>query len=177
MESRCEINCCYGDWVSYVTRSAHSAFDFFNRCKHRYFSPSLFTALSDAKLSQISFRSNAVKIALFDPTHELSNNAIRFEGSFLDMNTAESSTNLIAMPGLAQHRDNVTSLFQQPRRLLDVCDVAKWLSVSNGWVRDHASGRRQPKLQAIKLGSRKGKGLWKFREEEVQQFLCDRNFR
>jgi len=117
------------------------------------------------------------KLLSFDPTHELSNNAIRFEGSFLDMNTAESSTNLIAMPGLAPHRDNVTSLFQQPRRLLDVCDVAKWLGVSKGWVRDHASGRREPKLQAIKLGSRKGKGLWKFREEEVQQFLCDRNFR
>ncbi len=49
------------------------------------------------------------------------------------MNTAESSTNLIAMPGLAPHRDNVTSLFQQPRRLLDVCDVAKWLGVSKGW--------------------------------------------
>jgi predicted DNA-binding transcriptional regulator AlpA len=114
--------------------------------------------LSDAKLSPNQFSVKCKpKFLSFDPTHELSNNAIRFEGSFLDMNTAESSTNLIAMPGLAPHRDNVTSLFQQPRRLLDVGDVAKWLGVSKNWVRDHASGRRQPKLQAIKLGSRKGK--------------------
>jgi len=133
--------------------------------------------LSDAKLTPNQFSVKCSKLFSFDPTHELSNNAIRFEGSLLYMNTAESPTNLIAMPGLAPHRDNVVSLFQQPRRLLDVGDVAKWLGVSKGWVRDHASGRRQPKLQAIKLGSRKGKGLWKFREEDVQQFLCDRNFR
>jgi len=57
------------------------------------------------------------------------------------------------------------------RRLLDVSDVADWLGVSKGWVRDHASGRRQPRLLAIKLGPAKGKGLWKFREEDVHQFI------
>lgn len=93
------------------------------------------------------------------------------------MNTAESETNLIAMPSPAARRENVSSLFQQPRRLLDVGDVAKWLGVSKGWVRDHAAGRRQPKLQAIKLGTRKGKGLWKFREQDVQQFLFERSYR
>ena len=56
-------------------------------------------------------------------------------------------------------------------RLLDVGDVAEWLGVSKGWVRDHASGRRQPRLLAIKLGSSRGKGLWKFREEDVYQFI------
>lgn len=57
------------------------------------------------------------------------------------------------------------------RRLLDVSDVAEWLGVSKGWVRDHAAGRRQPRLFAIKLGPAKGKGLWKFREEDVYEFI------
>src|SRR5258708_39621191 len=61
----------------------------------------------------------------------------------------------------------------KPRRLLDVSDVADWLGVSKGWIRDHASGRRQPRLFAIKLGPAKGKGLWKFREEDVHQFIQD----
>jgi hypothetical protein len=66
------------------------------------------------------------KLLSFDPTHELNNNAIRFEGSFLDMNTAESSTNLIAMPGLAPHRDNVTFLFSNR----GVCSM--WAMSRNG---------------------------------------------
>ena len=61
--------------------------------------------------------------------------------------------------------------FAKPKRLLDVSDVAEWLGVSKGWVRDHALGRRQPRLFAIKLGPAKGKGLWKFREEDVHQFI------
>ncbi len=61
----------------------------------------------------------------------------------------------------------------KPKRLLDVSDVAEWLGVSKGWVRDHALGRRQPRLFAIKLGPAKGKGLWKFREEDVHQFIQD----
>jgi hypothetical protein len=44
------------------------------------------------------------------------------------------------------------------RRLLDVSDVADWLGVSKGWVRDHASGRRQPRLLAIKPGPAQRKG-------------------
>jgi predicted DNA-binding transcriptional regulator AlpA len=63
------------------------------------------------------------------------------------------------------------------RRLLDVEDVAEWLGVSKGWVRDHASGRRQPRLIAIKLGTPNGKGLWKFREEDVQQFILEQRRR
>ena len=59
----------------------------------------------------------------------------------------------------------------RPKRLLNVSDVAEWLGVSKGWVRDHALGRRQPRLFAIKLGPAKGKGLWKFREEDVHQFI------
>ena len=63
------------------------------------------------------------------------------------------------------------SISRQTKRLLDVSDVAEWLGVSKGWVRDHALGRRQPRLFAIKLGPAKGKGLWKFREEDVHQFI------
>lgn len=65
----------------------------------------------------------------------------------------------------------------KPKRLLDVSDVAEWLGVSKGWVRDHALGRRQPRLFAIKLGPAKGKGLWKFREEDVHQFIQDQRGR
>lgn len=65
----------------------------------------------------------------------------------------------------------------KPKRLLDVSEVAEWLGVSKGWVRDHALGRRQPRLFAIKLGPAKGKGLWKFREEDVHQFLQDQRRR
>jgi len=63
--------------------------------------------------------------------------------------------------------------FAKPKRLFDVSDVAEWLGVSKGWIRDHASGRRQPQLFAIKLGPAKGKGLWEFREEDVHQFIQD----
>jgi hypothetical protein len=65
----------------------------------------------------------------------------------------------------------------KPKRLLDVSDVAEWLGVSKGWMRDHALGRRQPRLLAIKLGPAKGKGLWKFREEDVHQFIQDQRRR
>jgi hypothetical protein len=67
--------------------------------------------------------------------------------------------------------------FAKPKRLLDVSDVAEWLGVSKGWLRDHALGRRQPRLFAIKLGPAKGKGLWKFREEDVHQFIQDQRRR
>lgn len=49
-------------------------------------------------------------------------------------------------------------------RLLSVSEVAEWLGVSSAWVRDHAQGRRLPKLPAVKLGEENGKGLWKFLE-------------
>lgn len=88
------------------------------------------------------------------------------------MNPAQFAPNLAQMPN---PRLNTEPLLSSPRRLLDVGEVAKWLGVSRGWVRDHASGRRQPKLRAIKLGPRKGKGLWKFREQDVHQFLLDRS--
>ena len=56
--------------------------------------------------------------------------------------------------------------FALPSRLLTVSEVAKWLCVSPTWVRDHASGRRRPKLPSIKLG----KAL-RFRAENVEEFI------
>jgi excisionase family DNA binding protein len=51
-------------------------------------------------------------------------------------------------------------------RLLEVSEVAEWLGVSPGWVRDHASGKRSPKLPAVKLGD-----LWKFEKEKIEAFI------
>jgi hypothetical protein len=35
---------------------------------------------------------------------------------------------------------------------LTVEEVAQWLRVTEGWVREHASGRRRPKLPSEKFG-------------------------
>jgi excisionase family DNA binding protein len=50
--------------------------------------------------------------------------------------------------------------------ILTVAEVAKWLRVSEGWVRHHANGTRRPKLPAIKLGKR-----LVFRRSSVEEFL------
>jgi hypothetical protein len=52
------------------------------------------------------------------------------------------------------------------RPLLGVADIADWLNVSPGWVRDHANGRRRPMLPSLKLG----KAL-RFREDQVEAFI------
>lgn len=59
------------------------------------------------------------------------------------------------------------------KKLLSVTEVAEWLGVSSAWVRDHASGRRTPKLPAVKLGSEDGKGLWKFLVKDVEHFIME----
>ena len=56
-------------------------------------------------------------------------------------------------------------------KLLSVSEVAEWLGVSSAWVGDHASGRRAPKLPAIKLGTDDGRGIWKFTTEDVEKFI------
>jgi excisionase family DNA binding protein len=52
-------------------------------------------------------------------------------------------------------------------RLLGPGDVAKWLGVSSGWVRDHAT-RKEPHLKAVKVGK-----LLRFRPEDVEAFLTE----
>jgi excisionase family DNA binding protein len=49
--------------------------------------------------------------------------------------------------------------------LLTTEEVAEWLSVSPGWVRDHAT-RKQPRLPSLKLGK-----LLRFRTEDVKEFI------
>jgi excisionase family DNA binding protein len=48
-------------------------------------------------------------------------------------------------------------------RLLTPMEVAKWLGVSPGWVRDHAT-RKRPHLRAVKLGK-----LLRFRQKDVEE--------
>ena len=52
------------------------------------------------------------------------------------------------------------------QRLMEVSEIAEWLGVSPSWVREHASGKRKPKLPAVKLGD-----LWKFEKEKIESFL------
>lgn len=49
--------------------------------------------------------------------------------------------------------------------LLEPSEVARWLGVSSGWVRDHAT-RKQPKLKCVKIGK-----LLRFRPEDVEEFI------
>lgn len=58
-------------------------------------------------------------------------------------------------------------------KLLSVADVAEMLGVSSAWVRDHAAGRREPKLPAIKLGTADGRGKWKFIPQDVENFILE----
>jgi len=51
------------------------------------------------------------------------------------------------------------------QRLLGPTDVARWLGVSPGWVRDHAT-RKEPRLKSVKVGK-----LLRFRPEDVEDFL------
>lgn len=39
-----------------------------------------------------------------------------------------------------------------PGRLLTVAEVAQWLNVSPGWIRDHATGRRRPVMPCVRIG-------------------------
>jgi excisionase family DNA binding protein len=51
-------------------------------------------------------------------------------------------------------------------KLLTVREVSEWLSISEAWVRQHATGRRKPALPSIRLG----KSL-RFDEASVAQWL------
>lgn len=50
-------------------------------------------------------------------------------------------------------------------RLLGPGEVADWLGVSAGWVRDHAT-RKQPRIKTIEVGK-----LLRFRPEDVEEFI------
>jgi hypothetical protein len=54
-------------------------------------------------------------------------------------------------------------------RLLGPGDVARWLGVSAGWVRDHAM-RKQPRIKAVKIGKR-----LRFKAEDVEDLIRARS--
>jgi hypothetical protein len=67
------------------------------------------------------------------------------------------------MFGVSTLADNVPT--PQSGRLLGPADVARWLGVSPGWVRDHAT-RKQPRIKTVKVGK-----LLRFRPEDVEEFI------
>ena len=62
-------------------------------------------------------------------------------------------------------RERSHSERQAKMQLLSVQEVARILSVSPAWVRDHAT-RKQPHLKNIKVGK-----LLKFRPDHVEEFI------
>jgi excisionase family DNA binding protein len=49
--------------------------------------------------------------------------------------------------------------------LMEAADVAKWLGVSEQWVRDHGI-KREPRLNSVRVGR-----LLRFRREDVEEFI------
>lgn len=56
-------------------------------------------------------------------------------------------------------------------RLLSVSEVAEWLGMSSAWVRAHASGRRRPRIPAVRFGSEDSRSVWKFQPADVENFI------
>lgn len=50
--------------------------------------------------------------------------------------------------------------------LMEAADVAKWLGVSEQWVRDHGT-KREPRLKSVRVGR-----LLRFRREDVEEFIA-----
>jgi excisionase family DNA binding protein len=61
--------------------------------------------------------------------------------------------------------NNGSTATRNDQHLLGPAEVAKWLGVSAGWVRDHAT-RKDPRIKAIKIGK-----LLRFRPKDVEDFL------
>lgn len=65
-------------------------------------------------------------------------------------------------------KPGVFSPAELPPRLWTLEEVAKFLQMSKGWVRDHAT-RRQPRIACIRLGGRRT--VLRFRPQDVAQFV------
>ena len=61
--------------------------------------------------------------------------------------------------------NNGIAAARNEHHLLGPSEVAKWLGVSAGWVRDHAT-RKVPRIKVIKIGK-----LLRFRPKDVEDFL------
>jgi hypothetical protein len=58
----------------------------------------------------------------------------------------------------------------QMKQLVTAKDLAEALKVTEGWVHDHASGRRRPVLPSIKISGVR-RPTYRFDPETVQQWL------
>jgi len=54
--------------------------------------------------------------------------------------------------------------------ILTAKEAAKYLRVSEAWVRDHVTGRRLPALPVIRMGNRRG--VLRFRRADLDSFLA-----
>ena len=61
---------------------------------------------------------------------------------------------------------NITEM-TEAEPLMTVGQVAKLLSMSDAWVRQHSSGLRQPTILRVKLGSKSVR----FRRQDVLDFI------
>ena len=66
-----------------------------------------------------------------------------------------------------------TATTTMPPQLLDTDQVAAILNVSKKWVLDHVSGRRNPRIRGMKMGDKKGTGLWRFHPDDVHAFISE----
>ena len=67
-----------------------------------------------------------------------------------------------------QPQPSLFSPAELPPRLWTLDDVAEFLQMSPGWVRDHAT-RREPRIPSIRLGGHRA--VLRFRPQDVQQFV------
>jgi predicted DNA-binding transcriptional regulator AlpA len=67
-----------------------------------------------------------------------------------------------------QPQPSLFSPAELPPRLWTLDEVAEFLQMSKGWVRDHAT-RRQPRLPSIRMGGHRA--VLRFRPQDVQQFV------
>ena len=73
------------------------------------------------------------------------------------------------MRDLEHNSELIGPVERQSNRLLTTKDVARELCVSEAWVRDHVTGRREPPLPVIRLGDRKA--VLRFRRADIDRFL------
>jgi excisionase family DNA binding protein len=65
---------------------------------------------------------------------------------------------------------NETKTTEMSNEPMTVAEVAKFLGVSNSWVRDHAAGRRRPVLPSWKTSSG-SKGHFRFMRRSVEEWI------
>src|SRR5579872_3023248 len=80
----------------------------------------------------------------------------------------ESTADLVRGFEAQRPQPSLFSPAELPPRLWTLDEVAEFLQMSPGWVRDHAT-RRQPRIPSIRLGSHRA--VLRFRPQDVQQFV------